>query len=54
MTSMEIRALENASRHTSVWTEGYDGQTHQGAVFKALAPAMLILVIAACLLVAIL
>jgi len=54
MTSMEIKALENAGRHTMVWTEGYDGETHYGAVFKALAPAMLILVIAAGLLVAIL
>lgn len=54
MTSMEIKALENAGRHTSVWTEGYDGQTHYADVFKALAPAVLILAIAAALLVAIL
>lgn len=54
MTSMEIKALENAGRHTMVWTEGYDGQTHYADVFKALAPAVVILAIAAALLVAIL
>lgn len=54
MTNMEIKALENAGRHTAVWTEGYDGQTHYGDVFKALAPALFILVISAGLLVAIL
>lgn len=54
MTSMEIKALENAGRQTAVWTDGYDGQTHYADVFKALAPALLILAIAAALLVAIL
>lgn len=54
MTNMEIKALENAGRTTMVWTEGYDGQTHYADVFKALAPALLILAIAASLLVAIL
>ncbi|SEQ07946.1 hypothetical protein SAMN05428969_1862 [Devosia sp. YR412] len=54
MTHMEIKALENAARHTMVWTEGYDGETHYAGVLKALAPALLILTIAAGLLVAIL
>jgi hypothetical protein len=54
MTNMEIRALEDAGRHTMAWTEGYDGQTHYAGVFKALAPALLILAIATGLLVAIL
>jgi hypothetical protein len=54
MTNMEIKALENAGRTTLVWTEGYDGQTHYSDVLKALAPALLILAIAACLLDAIL
>lgn len=54
MTNMEIKALENAGRQTAVWTEGYDGQTHYADVFKALAPALVILIIAAALLVAIL
>lgn len=54
MTNMEIKALENAGRTSMVWTEGYDGQTHYGDVFKALTPALFILGIAAGLLVAIL
>ena len=54
MTNMEIKALENAGRTTMVWTEGYDGQTHYADVVRALAPALLILTIAAALLVAIL
>ncbi|MDB5613154.1 MAG: hypothetical protein JWQ22_807 [Devosia sp.] len=54
MTTVEIKALENAGRDTMVWTEGYDGETRHSAVFKALAPAALILAIAAGLLVAIL
>ncbi len=52
MTSMEIRALEDAGRATPVWTEGYDGQTHYGAVAKALIPALLILTAATILLLA--
>lgn len=44
MTHMEIKALENVSRSSLAWsTEGYDGQTHYGAVLKALAPALFIL-----------
>ena len=54
MTHMEIKALEDAGRTTMVWTEGYDGQTHYGDVFKALAPALCILAAAAALMVAIL
>ena len=53
MTHMEIKALENASR-AAVWTEGYDGQTHYGDVFKALTPALFILVTATVLMLAIL
>jgi hypothetical protein len=52
MTNIEIKALENAGRTTAVWTEGYDGQTHYGDVFRALAPALLILVTAAGLMLA--
>jgi hypothetical protein len=51
---MEIKALENAGRTTTVWTEGYDGETHYGGVLKALAPAFFILTAAAALLLAIL
>ena len=54
MTRMEIKALESAARDTMVWTEGYDEKTHYVDGFMALAPALLILTIAACLLVAIL
>ncbi len=54
MTHMEIKALENAGRTTTVWTEGYDGQTHYADVFKALAPALFILTTAAALMLAIL
>ena len=54
MTHMEIKALENAGRSSMVWTEGYDGETHYADVFKALAPALAILVTAAALLLAIL
>ncbi|HEY8575086.1 MAG TPA: hypothetical protein VIL88_01965 [Devosia sp.] len=54
MTSLDIKALENAGRDTLVWVDGYDGQTHQAHVLKSLAPALLILAIAACLLVAML
>jgi hypothetical protein len=54
MTHMEIKALEDAGRNTIVWTEGYDGQTHYLAVFKALAPALLILAAATLLMLAIL
>ena len=43
MTHTEIDAVEHAGRTAMVWTEGYDGQTHYGYVFKALAPAFLIL-----------
>ena len=53
MTHMEIKALENAGR-TTVWTEGYDGETHYGDVFKALTPALFILATAAALMLAIL
>ncbi|MBE0578705.1 hypothetical protein [Devosia sp.] len=54
MTHMEIKALENAGRTSMVWTEGYDGQTHYADVFKALAPALFILIAAAALMLAIL
>ena len=54
MTNMEIKALENASRSATAWTEGYDGQTHYADVLRALAPATVILAMAAALLVAIL
>jgi hypothetical protein len=53
MTYMEIKALEDAGRTATVWTEGYDGQTHYGDVLKALAPAMFILATAAALMLAI-
>lgn len=53
MTHMEIKALENAGRSATVWTEGYDGQTHYADVFKALAPALFILSAAAALMLAI-
>ena len=54
VTHMEIKALENAGRTTTVWTEGYDGETHYADVFKALAPALFILTAAAALMLAIL
>ena len=54
MTQMEIKALENAGRTAMVWTEGYDGETHYGDVFRALTPALFILVTAAVLMLAIL
>ena len=54
MTSMDIRTLEDAGRAATVWTEGYDGQTHHGAVLTALIPALLILAAAAILMLAIL
>jgi hypothetical protein len=54
MTNMEINALKNKGHTATVWTEGYDGETHYGDVFKALAPALFIVAIAASLLVAIL
>jgi hypothetical protein len=54
MTNMEIKALENTSRTATVWTEGYDGQTHYGDVFKALTPALFILATAAALMLAVL
>ena len=54
MTHMEIKALENAGRSSMVWTEGYDGETHYASVFKALAPALAILAVAAGLMLAIL
>jgi hypothetical protein len=54
VTHMEIKALENAGRSTTAWTEGYDGQTHYADVFKALAPALFILTAAAALMLAIL
>lgn len=54
MTQMELNATENAGRSSFMWTEGYDGQTHYAAVFKALAPALFILAAAAALMVAIL
>ena len=53
MTHMEIKALENAGR-TTVWTEGYDGQTHYGDVLRALAPALFILATAVALMLVIL
>ena len=52
MTHMEIKALEH--RTATVWTEGYDGQTHYADIFKALAPALFILATAAALMLAIL
>jgi hypothetical protein len=54
MTNMEIKALEDAGRSSMVWTEGYDGETHHGAVLKALTPAFFILATAAALMLAIL
>ena len=54
MTHMEIKAIEEAGRTATVWTEGYDGETHYGEVFKALAPALFILTTAAALMLAIL
>jgi hypothetical protein len=54
MTNMQIKALENKGPTAVVWTEGYDGQTHYGDVFKALTPALFILATAAGLLVAVL
>jgi hypothetical protein len=53
MTHYEIKALEETRRSSLAWTEGYDGQTHYGAVLGALAPAFFILAIAAALMVAI-
>jgi hypothetical protein len=52
MTHMEIKALEH--RTATVWTEGYDGESHYTEVLKALAPALFILAVAAALMVAIL
>jgi hypothetical protein len=54
MTSIDIRAQDNVGRAGAAWTEGYDGQTHYGTVFKALMPALFILATAAVLLLAIL
>ena len=54
MTNFEIKAIENAGRTSAVWTDGYDGETHYGDVFKALAPALLILATVAGLMLAIL
>jgi hypothetical protein len=54
MTNIDIKALENAGRTAMVWTEGYDGETHYSNVLRALAPAFVILVIAAGLMLAIL
>jgi len=54
MTSMETRALENAGRTAMVWSDDQIGQVHYASVLKALAPALLILIIAAGLLVAML
>lgn len=54
MTHMEIKALENAGRTATMWTEGYDGETHYADVFKALAPALFILSTVAVLMLAIL
>ncbi|MBU1336290.1 MAG: hypothetical protein ACK4G5_00995 [Devosia sp.] len=54
MTNMQIKALANKGPTAAVWTEGYDGQTHYGDVFKALTPALFILATAAGLLVAVL
>lgn len=53
MTHMEIKALRNSAR-TAVWTQSYDGQTHYGDVFKALAPALFILTAATVMLLALL
>ena len=55
MTHMEIKAIEDAARSSMVWsTEGYDGQTHYGDVFRALTPALLILAAATALMLALL
>jgi VIT1/CCC1 family predicted Fe2+/Mn2+ transporter len=54
MTHMEIKALEDASRSSTAWAEGYDGQTHYAGVLRALAPALLILATAAGLMLALL
>ncbi|WP_375452500.1 hypothetical protein [uncultured Devosia sp.] len=44
MTNMEIKALDDAGRTSMVWSpEGYDGQTHYGAVLRSLVPSLLIL-----------
>jgi hypothetical protein len=53
MTYMEIKAMEDAGRTATVWTEGYDGQTHYADVFKALTPALFILAAAAAFMLAI-
>lgn len=54
VTHMEIKALEHDGRTATVWTRGYDGETHYADVFKALAPALFILTTAAALMLAIL
>lgn len=54
MTHMELKALEQSSRGSMTWTQGYDGESHYADVFKALAPAFFILVTAAMLMLALL
>lgn len=55
MFNTDTKTLEHTRRSTAqVWTEGYDGQTHYGDVFKALTPAFFILATAAALMLALL
>lgn len=43
MYDTDTRINANTRRSAQVWTQGYDGETHYGDVFKALTPAFLIL-----------
>ena len=55
MSSSEVASLEHAGRAALAWVpEGYDGQTHYGAVIAAMGAAVGILAVAATLLLAIL
>jgi hypothetical protein len=54
MTNIELRVLEEASRSATMWTQGYDGQTHHSGVLMALLPAFLILAVATSLMAVIL
>lgn len=55
MTRLEIANLEHPARSAVAWIpEGYDGQTHYGAVLAAVIPAVGILAVAATLLLSIL
>lgn len=55
MFDTDAKTLENTHRPTAqVWTQGYDGETHYGDVFKALTPAFFILATAAALMLALL